>query len=826
MMLDAADQRLLVRETSLPGLACLLDPDRFADLAATLAPAADIESAELTYLLYKPATSALAAFRLHRRNGPPLLVQAKAQRPERHAQSVTRPGTDPASADRVLPRHIDALQLTLADAVDDRRLKPVRALLDPQRRGPVFDRLIGHLGIGDRATADRALGIDAVTVLRYKPRRRFVLRLDRAGRPIGLLRLLGRDAFAQALAGASLGAATRGAPLLGAAADHQSLVTAWTPGEALDPSRLEQPISRDATRDQCRRTGATLARLHATRIRPGRRRGRDVEQAAIEATVALLAQLLPTLAAPAARLAAHLGQALADTPWQPALVHGDFSADQVITRGPAVTFIDWDRAGWGDPAGDLGSFAARLDMQVIDGSLTRAAADDALAELVAGYREEAGGLPPGTGLQTASALLKLATESFRRRLPDWPEREAALIERVAALVPAGTDHPASLARALDPGLALPALAEALAETCDDLTLHSATVVHQKRGRRALIAYRLGRGGRDLELLGKWGARGLDQHGFGIQQALARRQAAASLPATLPPSRGPGRFEIAPALAAVPTLALWLQQRLAGEPSTAFFRPGEATGLAIQVAEALADFHARPVATAKHWSAADELAMLAGRLDQAAAQRRDLGDRIRAVLGACKRLAADLPMETRTAAGGAAEGAAGAMTRTAATTGIHRDFHPGQILVDGERLVLVDFDLYARGDPGLDVGNFVAHLIELAIRHHGSPAALAPQAEALVDRYLALNRKVTAAGIEAWTTLGLARHIQLSLAFSDRRATTGAVLQTCEHRLGLSAGPSLPLLHTSHEAFIATDHADPGAGDPSGPADQRRRPALD
>ena len=47
---------------------------------------------------------------------------------------------------------------------------------------------------------------------------------------------------------------------------------------------------------------------------------------------------------------------------QPVLVHGDFSADQVLVDGPAVRIIDFDRVRTSDPARDLGSFAAVEDI--------------------------------------------------------------------------------------------------------------------------------------------------------------------------------------------------------------------------------------------------------------------------------------------------------------------------------------------------------------------------------------------------------------------------------------------------------------------------------
>lgn len=48
--------------------------------------------------------------------------------------------------------------------------------------------------------------------------------------------------------------------------------------------------------------------------------------------------------------------------------------------------------------------------------------------------------------------------------------------------------------------------------------------------------------------------------------------------------------------------------------------------------------------------------------------------------------------------------------------IHRDFHPGQLMMQPNGvLAVLDFDLMAMGDPAVDVGNFAAHLVEAAIR---------------------------------------------------------------------------------------------------------------
>lgn len=49
---------------------------------------------------------------------------------------------------------------------------------------------------------------------------------------------------------------------------------------------------------------------------------------------------------------------------------------------------------------------------------------------------------------------------------------------------------------------------------------------------------------------------------------------------------------------------------------------------------------------------------------------------------------------------------------AASTGdglVHGDFYHGQVLADGEKIGLIDFDRSYRGDPVADVANFCAHV---------------------------------------------------------------------------------------------------------------------
>ncbi|NOX63676.1 MAG: glycosyltransferase [Chloroflexi bacterium] len=46
--------------------------------------------------------------------------------------------------------------------------------------------------------------------------------------------------------------------------------------------------------------------------------------------------------------------------------------------------------------------------------------------------------------------------------------------------------------------------------------------------------------------------------------------------------------------------------------------------------------------------------------------------------------------------------------------VHRDFYYSQVLFHEDRLTIIDLDLYAWGDPAIDVANFTAHLVMLGL----------------------------------------------------------------------------------------------------------------
>jgi hypothetical protein len=217
------------------------------------------------------------------------------------------------------------------------------------------------------------------------------------------------------------------------------------------------------------------------------------------------------------------------------------------------------------------------------------------------------------------------------------------------------------------------------------------------------------------------------------------------------------------LGVIPRFNMWLQRWVRGTASGALLAGPEGVALARRIAEAIHKLHRAGVPTGRTHTMADELRILHECVPRVGKLRPEFGPRLGRILRACDRLGASVPAPK--------------------PCGIHRDFYPAQVLVDGTRLWLVDFDLYCRGDPGLDVGTFIGHITEESLRTYGDAGALRDREQALEDRFVELSGQVVRASVRAYTTLTLVRHIYLSTQFAERTAWTERLVELCEVRLG-------------------------------------------
>ncbi|WP_167767119.1 phosphotransferase [Jannaschia formosa] len=410
------------------------------------------------------------------------------------------------------------------------------------------------------------------------------------------------------------------------------------------------------------------------------------------------------------------------------VIHGDFSVDQVVLDGREAALVDWDRVAVGPPARDLGSALAALDRDAVRG----ADGTDARGEaLVAGYRA-AGGQAEDAEIAAhrAVALLALTTEGFRARRPDWDHEAEEVLIRVEALL----DTPparvtANLAGALKRNAGPPGRPAGPGDP---------VLLRLKPGRRALIRH----DGPNGATLGKLRAKGPDRTAPRVQAGMR----AAGLD-------GREGVAVPPVLGTRDVPPVWFQAEVPGTPLGALIGGAKAADAMRRTGRALAVLHATAPQSDRRWTLDDELAVL----------RRAVADGPHGDLADCAaECLSSLP--------------------PAPEVGLHRDFYFDQVIVDDVMLWLVDLDLHARGDAAVDIGNFLAHLTELGLRHAAEPALYRDLSAAFLEGYVQCNALPCEGRIDALHWVSLARHVSIARRFAERRGTIPVIAELCRTQL--------------------------------------------
>nr|WP_228037840.1 phosphotransferase [Nodosilinea sp. LEGE 06152] len=312
---------------------------------------------------------------------------------------------------------------------------------------------------------------------------------------------------------------------------------------------------------------------------------------------------------------------------------------------------------------------------------------------------------------------------------------------------------------------------------------TATLVRHKAGRRALVEYHLDTAAGTTAVLGKIRARGTDRASHQVQQDLWK---------TGWDAHSRDRLCVPEPLGLVPDWHMMLQRKVPGTPATQLLPTEQGISLAQRIAALAHKLHRTPISTAKTHTLADELSILRDRLPIVAAQHPQWSARIDRVLKACDRLATRFsdPSAKATHPPFHPSTLPPIHPPTPHST-IHRDFYADQILVDGDRLWLVDLDLCCQGSPAVDIGNFTAHITEQSLRELGNAEALRDRETALQTAYLSAVDGATGVSeaatglqreIELYTVLTLVRHLHISTRIPSRRPYTEQLLELCETHL--------------------------------------------
>lgn len=414
-----ADRALAARDTRVPGLNWVLDDELLSELLG--------ESVRITRTRYKPHTSALIAFRRAGSGAGTYgwastttpehveKLQRRADSSQRHGGGIRLVQPDPLHADVVV---------AVGPIEED---WPLRANLRWLR-----DHGLGRLGALP-AAPERFLDPPA-SVLRYNPERRLVVRVPSGTRPVVVKTAVQPDEDAGGLR-LRQRLESHGVPVLPELADPECA----THGISASPDWGDGDLSGSDNDPAAYRAGEALAVIHGidvgTSADPAEEVAKLVGQLA--ATRSMITGLLPGLEAPVSLLTSRLLAKICTTGphgQQPVLVHGDFSADQILVSGSAVRIIDFDRVRTADPATDLGSFAA-VEEIADPGEAGPEAGGRKTARLVDGYRE-AGGHVSQTGVNTWAAFRMFlnSVDPFRNRASDWPADTNWHIRRALELI--------------------------------------------------------------------------------------------------------------------------------------------------------------------------------------------------------------------------------------------------------------------------------------------------------------------------------------------------------------------------------------------------------
>lgn len=291
-----------------------------------------------------------------------------------------------------------------------------------------------------------------------------------------------------------------------------------------------------------------------------------------------------------------------------------------------------------------------------------------------------------------------------------------------------------------------------------LRLKAIRVVRHKPGKRCVIEFDVfieppTGTSETFTILGKIRAHRYGNTGFRLQEAFWESGF---------DDRSADNISVPEPLGVIPELQMWFQRKIPARTASMVLDRENRPELASRIAEAAVKIHQASVPPSKKHSLDDELGILHDCFLQVAQRRPEWGTRLEELFARCRRTSEALGDRP--------------------ATGIHRDFYADQILFSGDRLFVIDFDLYCEGDPALDIGNFSGHLIEQGLRIHGRADALQKARLALEERFLELSGRGHSEAVDLYRVLTLARHIFLSTQFPERTHLTEPLLQLCETQL--------------------------------------------
>ncbi len=278
------------------------------------------------------------------------------------------------------------------------------------------------------ASTEKPAGAAATTVrdirvLRYRPRRRCVLRYEledpAADGPREVIGKVYPDAATVARVAAKLRtlgpqARAEGLCLPEPVGGTHVLLMERVPGANL-ADLLETTSVEEEAREWIRLVAVSLASFHRLRLEEGEMRSTERELCVLRARTARMRAVAPAIGERAEALLDEIGRRLPGVRLgEPTLIHGDFKPSQILVHEGRAALVDLDRACPGEPAIDLGNLLAVLTKQAVmrGQEHLRRLGPEFLDEYAA--RSGRSGLAPGALLFESLALVRMLVRKLER----------------------------------------------------------------------------------------------------------------------------------------------------------------------------------------------------------------------------------------------------------------------------------------------------------------------------------------------------------------------------------------------------------------------------
>lgn len=426
-MLFAADAHLAQRDKELRGLSTIMDPEAFLRSLGQKLPDVPFEEARATYVRYKPFTNCLIVYSLFLGN------RAEKIYVKTFAKDVQKKLTKAGKKNKNNAR-FGSTQIVLEDCASvvtvfphDLKIKHLEKIGNRCDRVEILKELFPNKKDWWQGT---------FRSLQYKAERRFTSGLEINSKTEAIIKFYTPSGFKKADPNFNVfrpqGDLHLAKPI-GRSEKWNILAFQWVPGTLL--REINRGPDDDQKKAVLRSVGKALAELHSQKPKGLHLRSRRQEIQAIEGQGRMLVNLLPSLSNLVDSITKKIIHLLDRAPTLDSPIHGDFYDKQVLIHEDFVTIIDLDQACLSDPASDLGLFVAHIDRDCLQGIYTPEQARSFSSSLLKGYceRRSLDGVER-FHLYQAMGLFSLATQPFRYRMEQWPEKTESLLHRVTDML--------------------------------------------------------------------------------------------------------------------------------------------------------------------------------------------------------------------------------------------------------------------------------------------------------------------------------------------------------------------------------------------------------